>query len=164
MSFPIRQIQTKDLPSILDIQAACYPIELHEEYDTFLAKLQASPETNWLIEANGKILGYLFCHPWRGDAAPELNRVITSCPEIPDRFYLHDLAIHPQARGQNLSISLAHQALQWAQQMEYQNAMLVAVEGAEQFWQKLGFEVSQQQSASLSQYGNAKLMLKKLGV
>jgi GNAT superfamily N-acetyltransferase len=158
----IRPIQSCDLPRILQIQAACYPHELLEDSTTFQAKLHFAPQCNWMIEVDGSILGYLFCHPWQGDTPPALNRAEQPWPSNADRIYLHDLAIHPDGRGQKLSTLMAQHACDWAQQQGFSMAMLVAVGGAEVFWRELGFSDHPQQDASLSQYGQAVLMHKPL--
>lgn len=158
----IRPILASDLPRILQIQAACYPPELLEDRTTFQAKLSFAPDCNWLIEIAGIAQGYLFCHPWHGDTPPALNRSEQPWPSSADRFYLHDLAIHPDGRGHKLSTLLAQHACDWAQQQGFTMAMLVAVGGAESFWRKLGFGDHPQQDASLSQYGQAVLMQKPL--
>lgn len=158
----IRPILASDLARILQIQAACYPTELLEDIDTFLAKLRFAPACNWLIEIDGITLGYLFCHPWQGDTPPALNRGEQTWPSNADRFYLHDLAIHPDGRGHKLSTALAQHACNWAQKQGFALAMLVAVGGADTFWRKLGFSEHPLQCASLSRYGQAVLMQKPL--
>ncbi len=158
----IRTILASDLPRILHIQTACHPPELLEDANTFLAKLRFAPQCNWLIEVNGITLGYMFCHPWQGDTPPALNRGEQPWPSSADRFYLHDLAIHPDGRGHKLSTLLAQHACDWAQQQGFSMAMLVAVGGADIFWRKLGFSDHPQQDPSLGQYGRAVLMKKPL--
>ncbi|WP_373975571.1 GNAT family N-acetyltransferase [Chitinibacter sp. SCUT-21] len=161
-SSAIRTITPADLPRILAIQAASYPAHLLEDEATFLSKLQFAGKCSWLIEQNGQVLGYLFTHPWHGDTPPALNRAEQAWPSEADRFYLHDLAIHPDGRGLNLSRLLSEHALNWARQQGYSQAMLVAVGDAQTFWQKMGFSVAAKQDAALQQYGQAVLMLRDL--
>ncbi|WP_410498287.1 GNAT family N-acetyltransferase [Chitinibacter sp. S2-10] len=158
----LRPILAADLAAILRIQAACYPAELLEDAATFQAKIDYAPDCNWLIEVDGDVQGYLFTHPWRGETPPALNRGDVAWPSDADCFYLHDLAIHPAARGLKLSTMLAGHALRWGEQQGFKLAMLVAVGNAPAFWRKLGFTPCTKQDKSLAQYGNAVLMQKIL--
>nr|WP_314899820.1 GNAT family N-acetyltransferase [uncultured Deefgea sp.] len=140
-SSTIRHQTPSDIQAILDIQAACYPADFIESAETLLCKQALAPNTSWLIEIQGEVMGYLFCHPWRHDTPPQLGQKLTKLPEQPDRFYIHDLAILPAGRGKQLAKQLIEHALNWAQQAEFDRAMLVAVQGAKSFWQKHHFTV-----------------------
>ncbi|QZA78961.1 GNAT family N-acetyltransferase [Deefgea tanakiae] len=138
-SSTIRHQTTSDIQAILDIQAACYPADFIESAETLLCKQALAPNTSWLIETQGEVMGYLFCHPWRHDTPPQLGKKLTQLPAQPDRFYIHDLAILPAGRGKQLAEQLIEHAISWAKQAQLDRVMLVAVQGAESFWQKHHF-------------------------
>ena len=135
----IRQQTAADLHAILAVQSLCYPADFIESAETLQRKQQLAPETSWLIEIEGQIMGYLFCHPWHGTTPPALKQTLQHIPAIADRFYIHDLAIIPAGRGKKLAEQLLQHALNWAQQAHFSQAMLVAVLGADAFWKKHQF-------------------------
>lgn len=137
--FQIRPLKSEDTQSILNIQTACYPAELIESADTLLAKHHLSPQSCWLAEQNHQAVGYLFTHPWHDTGLPALNVPLTALPANPDTFFLHDLAIHPAARGRGVAQALVNHAMQWAKSQYYRRAILVAVQGSRPFWEHYGF-------------------------
>lgn len=158
-SITIRTQSSTDIQAILDIQAACYPSDFIESAATLQRKQTLAPECSWLIEIEGQIMGYLFCHPWRGDTPPALGKKLAELPTEADRFYIHDLAIAPAGRGKKLAEQLIAHALHWAKQSQFQRAMLVAVLGADHFWRKHHFEVQDQHP--LSGYGEQAVCMQR---
>lgn len=151
--FKIRNIQIQDASAIQSIQSACYPIELQETIEVLLAKSRLSPTSCWLAANERGILGYLFTHPWNDELPPELNSPLDTLPDMADTLFLHDLAIHPQARGLGIAQALLNHAHHWASSYRLQRAMLVAVRNSQGFWQRHGFKPVLTQSSHL----NAKL-------
>ena len=105
-------------------------------------------------------MGYLFCHPWHSDTPPALGKKLAQLPANADRFYIHDLAILPAGRGKKLADQLIEHALQWAKQSQFNQAMLVAVLGADAFWRKHQF--SSKPSTQLSGYGEGAVCMQRL--
>ncbi|WP_051534485.1 GNAT family N-acetyltransferase [Deefgea rivuli] len=139
MTILIRHQTTNDIHAILAVQSLCYPANLIESAATLQRKQQLSPDTSWLIEIEGQVMGYLFCHPWHGETPPALKKELEQIPALTDRFYIHDLAIAPAGRGKKLAEQLLQHALNWARQAHFSQAMLVAVLGADAFWKKHQF-------------------------
>lgn len=135
-------MQTHDIQSILSIQALSYPALLHESATNLLAKLEFSPHTCWVAENNAHILAYLFSHPWVDSCLPDLDSPMNLPTDKADIFFIHDLALHPQARGLGLARHLIQTALQWAQQHSYHTVRLIAVENSGAFWRGMGFSHS----------------------
>lgn len=157
----IRQQTTADLSAILAVQSLCYPSDFIESAETLQRKQELAPETSWLIEQKGQIMGYLFCHPWHGATPPALKQKLQQIPTLTDRFYIHDLAIIPAGRGKKLAEQLLQHALSWAQQAHFSQAMLVAVLGADAFWKKHQF-TALATPLSASYGADAVCMLRKL--
>ncbi|MBM9888072.1 MULTISPECIES: GNAT family N-acetyltransferase [Deefgea] len=151
-SISIRTQTANDIQAILEIQAACYPADFIESAATLQRKQALAPKCSWLIEIEGQTLGYLFCHPWHGNTPPALGQKLAELPAHADRFYIHDLAILPTARGQQLADRLIQHALEWAKQSQFSQAMLVAVLGADSFWRKHQFTT--QAAVEFSGYGD----------
>lgn len=135
----VRPVVPADLPAIDRIQRLCYQPHFHEPLATFAARLALSPESSWLAESGGKVLGYFFTHPWRGDSPPPLGQSLHQLPPRPDTHFLHDLAVDPQARGRGIAPLLIQAALTWGRQRGFKQTRLVAVAGAAPFWRKWGF-------------------------
>lgn len=159
-STTVRTQTADDIQAILNIQAACYPADFIESAATLQRKQQLAPNTSWLIEIDGKAMGYLFCHPWHSDTPPALGKKLAEIPTAADRFYIHDLAISPAGRGKQLADQLIEHALQWARQSQFKQAMLVAVLGADAFWRKQQF--SSKPSIQLSGYGKGAVCMQRL--
>lgn len=155
-SYSIRQLQHSDCQSVLAIQSACYPEHLIESPEALLAKCTLSPESCWLAEHDGVAIGYLFSHPWHDKSPPALDHPLTALPANADTFFLHDLAIHPIARGKGIAQDLLQQAMIWAKKQNLHKAMLVAVQGSQSFWQRHGFDqhlASPELQIKLADYG-----------
>ncbi len=138
----IRRLLASDLPAVHALQALCYPQGYQEPVDAFAAKLMASPDTAWGVdhpEQTGVLLAYLFGLPIQGVRWPSLHAAHCPSPEGADGLYLHDLSLHPDARGQGWGQALVAQAMQWATAGGLQALRLIAVQGSVPYWQKLGF-------------------------
>ncbi len=135
----IRQFEAGDIDAILAIQTACYPAHLIESAETLLAKSRLSLSSCWLAHKNDRPLGYLFSHPWQGEIPPALDLPLACLPDQADLLFLHDLAIHPVARGCGVADRLLRNALQWAAAQRFSRTMLVAVQGSQPFWHRYSF-------------------------
>lgn len=127
-----------DLAGVLRVQAASYPAHLHESMEVLRLKLVLFPQSCWVVARDGDVLAYLFAHQWVGDLPPAFDAPLAireGCPY----FYLHDMAVHPDGRGQGLSLALWLCAKRTASALACAEIRLVAVEGAQRFWQGLGF-------------------------
>ena len=147
----IRLMLEADLPGILDIQARAYPAELIESSATLQAKLQLAPDSCWYVENEGTPKAYLFAHPWQEELPPELDQALTRLPENCPAFYLHDLALRPEARGTGLGDALVRTALNHARTRGHRLAALVAIATARNFWHRHGFVARAGNSASLQE-------------
>ncbi|MBM3115619.1 GNAT family N-acetyltransferase [Jeongeupia naejangsanensis] len=135
----LQTITPDTLDQVLDIQAVCYPAHYHEPRSVFARKLALSPDSHWLAWRDNEALGYFFTHPWRGLTPPPLATELAGLPPDPDCHFLHDLAIHPRARGSGVAQALIEHALAWGRQQQMTKALLVAVQGAAPFWARHGF-------------------------
>jgi GNAT superfamily N-acetyltransferase len=161
MTALVRVLGTHDLPAVHALQAQCYPEGYQEPIAAFAAKLAASPLTAWGVDhphQPGNLLAYLFCLPVQGLHWPSLHSTHCVAPGQADGLYLHDLSLHPTARGQGLGKALLHQAQQWALSRRLFALRLIAVQGSAPYWQKQGFarlpdEALEAQAVDLSSFG-----------
>ncbi|MCL1159534.1 GNAT family N-acetyltransferase [Shewanella inventionis] len=149
----IRPICPTDWPSIMAIQAQCYLDLTPESLAVMQSKWQASPSTCLVVEQKQQVLAYALVHPWlRGDA-PSLDSEISL--QASSSWYLHDMAISPKAQGMGIGKQLITHILNQAHKLNIEGVGLVAVQGANTYWQQQGFkphETSKKLTQSLTSY------------
>lgn len=154
----VRAMRADDLPAVLHIQAAAYPVALHERAEVLARKLSLAPHWCRVAELDGQVAAYLFSHPWSGETPPAVHAWLECLPHRPDCWFVHDLAVHPQAQGRGLASQLLDPTRAFACSSGCRHALLVAVAGAAAFWQRLGF-AELPSSSALAAYGSdARLM------
>ncbi|WP_025819454.1 GNAT family N-acetyltransferase [Shewanella marina] len=135
-----RPIQPQDWSTILDIQAECYQDFEPERLEVLQSKANIIDDSCFVIEHNQQIVGYCLAHPWQSMHPPALDQVIIAHAS-PDCLYLHDMAISAKARGLGAGSFAIQHLFQLAQQLGYHKMALIAVQGADKYWQKFGFEI-----------------------
>ncbi|WHO40794.1 GNAT family N-acetyltransferase [Sphingobium sp. AP49] len=102
-------------------------------------RLRLYPAGCFLLERDGQALGYLITHPWAGDRPPALDRLIDRLPDAPDRYYLHDLALLPEARGTGAAAAAVDLIVAQARTAGFDRITLTAINGADAFWRRQDF-------------------------
>ncbi|KAA5612594.1 GNAT family N-acetyltransferase [Rhodovastum atsumiense] len=134
---------------------------VHPDYPetaaVFGERLQRYPAGCLVFQGPGSILGYTISHPWRLGQPPKLNVVLGSLPERPDTFYIHDVALLPEARGSGAGGAAVALLTRQAVASGLGNMSLVAVSGASGFWRRHGFDVLETPEirAKLAEYGES---------
>lgn len=127
-----------DVRRVVDIASVCYP-QHYEDMAIFLERLKLCPEGCFSLETDdGRVEGYILSYPWKAEGAPPLNQLVLRLPAGADVFYLHDLALMPQMRGQGHAASGLRKVLEAAGDRPL---TLVSVNGTVPFWTRLGFQV-----------------------
>lgn len=137
---PPRLMLEGDLDAVIHLQSTCYSSEFHEPKAAFASKLMAAPDSCWVMPGPRGLLAYLVCLPIEGDQLPALHAPDWRKPCNPDWLYLHDLAIHPDARGMGLANSMLFRANELAQTRKLASMGLIAVQDSVPFWRRHGFE------------------------
>ena len=132
-------MQTNDLDAVIALQSTCYATPFHEPKQAFAAKLNAVPASAWVVDGPSGLWAYLVCLPIAGDQLPALHATEWHPPPSPQWLYLHDLAIHPDARGAGLAGVLLSKADELAFSQGWQALGLIAVQDSLAFWRKQGF-------------------------
>ncbi|WP_298395671.1 GNAT family N-acetyltransferase [Sphingobium sp.] len=139
MSDPVwRPMRRADLPAAKAISDAVHGAYT-EDMAVYAERLALYPDGCKVLERDGSLLGYLIAHPWRSDAPPALGRLLGAIPASADIYYLHDLALLPDARGSGAGAGGTAMAIAQAQAAGYACVMLMAVGGADSFWARQGF-------------------------
>lgn len=141
--FSVRQMQADDLPLVLALQAEVYPPAYHEPAAVFASRLTLAPGFSQVASTTGgHLAGYLVTHPWQALRPPALFAPLDALPENSCALHIHDLVVHPRARGGSTAKQLLRQAVTAARMANLASASLVAVAGADRYWTELGFQVA----------------------
>ncbi|MEZ9197537.1 GNAT family N-acetyltransferase [Shewanella sp. 10N.286.54.B9] len=134
----LRSIEASDWPSILEIQLECYPQIEPESLAVLQSKWLASPQSCFSLELNQQVVGYCLAHPWIINNPPTLEQELGSITAS-DTLYLHDIALSAKAQGKGAGRLILDRLKLFAVQDKYNSISLVAVQGADRYWQQQGF-------------------------
>jgi GNAT superfamily N-acetyltransferase len=127
-----------DIPAVAAISDVVHGAYT-EQAAVYVERLQLYPAGCWLLERDGKAIGYLISHPWAGRQPPVLNHSIQALPKPADHYYLHDLALLTDARGSGAAQAAIGIVRDQARTAGYARIALTAVNGADAFWVRNGF-------------------------
>jgi ribosomal protein S18 acetylase RimI-like enzyme len=152
----LRALRAEDVAAVLEIQAQCYDDAKLESAQSFIVKLQAAPASCFLALFGEQVAGYLFAMPADADEPPPLHGSTYEVPAGANSLYLHDLAVHPDARGAGVADALIARYFQARAELGLRFACLTAVNGSSGFWARHGFALVPPDSAlvaRLASYG-----------
>ncbi len=160
-----RPMTAADLDAVAALALVAFPD--HYEGRACFANRLALYQSGCLVLADGAgpVRGYLVAYPWRAGEAPTLNTLVDALPGDADLVYLHDLALHPEVRGQGWSHPAVERLADDARAAGWPALALVAVNDAGPFWARHGFAVedSPAMARKLASYGpGARYMLRPL--
>ena len=160
----IREMRRNDLPFIMRIQQCCYHAIVPESQAVMESKLTIGPECCFVCEEGNQVVGYLLGHPWRSDSVIALHMELKELPSECNCLYLHDMAVLPEMRGRRIGEQLLYRFETEALRRKMRHTLLVAVQGAETFWQRMGYQQKNDtDSIKLSSYGTTAFpMIKSL--
>jgi predicted N-acetyltransferase YhbS len=138
----VRDATPADLDAIHRVQAASYSDGLVESREVFSAILARGISLVAVDEASGRLMGFLLAHPSERDAIYMLHHVPTSCDCSSGVVFVHDMSVLPEARGRGVGAALVRRFLDT--HSERSSVQLMAVNGAEAYWSRFGFERSEQ--------------------
>lgn len=128
-----------DLDAILAIQDLCYHEIEPESAESMVSKIHISPDTCFVAKDKQEIKGYLLSIPATLGNPPQLHSDTQILDHNPNCLYLHDLAIHPNARGLGVGKLLFNHFAQIAYQKQFQHASLISIQNSVPFWKQYGF-------------------------
>jgi ribosomal protein S18 acetylase RimI-like enzyme len=128
-----------DIATVVEIAGAIHPA-YHEDEAIFHERLRLSPNGCFVLEQNGRLFGYAISHPWLQSDPPPLNSLLGGLPREPTTYYIHDLAILPEARGRGAGEELLALLIGEARSRKLTTLSLVAVNNSVPFWNRHGFE------------------------
>lgn len=153
----LRGLLAADLPALMALQAQAYGAAYVEPAAVMAQRLAITPQTVWgLFDAPGAMWAYLLAYRSEPGTVAPLHQAFDPATR-PTALYLHDLAVHPQAKGQGLGPRLVAAALALVRAEGLGGLGLVAVQGSQPFWQRQGFQVVRpdvDSQAALAGYGD----------
>lgn len=160
-----RTMSALDLAAVETIAAAVHK-DFYESPEVLAERRRLYPNGAHLLEIGERPVGYVLSHPYRSDAIPALNALIGDLPGEVDTFYLHDLALLPVARRMGAAAFMVEVLGRHALARGLATLSLVAVNGSQPFWSRLGFlrrDVPELTGKLLSYEAGAGYMVKPLG-
>ncbi|WP_295546216.1 GNAT family N-acetyltransferase [uncultured Pseudacidovorax sp.] len=132
-------MQAKDLPTVLHIAAVVHP-HYPEHEDVFAERLALYPGGCLCLALHDdRVAGYVLSHPWHADAPPALDALLQRLPVPAPAFYLHDMALLPEARGVGAAGRAMPLLATQAVAAGCRELALVAVNDSAGFWARQGF-------------------------
>jgi len=154
-----------DIDAVVEVASLSFP-DHFEDRACFQNRLALYPRGCFVLsEGDAAPKGYLIAYPWRAESAPPLNTVIEGLPAEPALIYLHDLALHPEARGGGVTGVIVERLAEQATEDDWPAIALVAVNDAVRFWARHGFveQAAEGMAAKLASYGSdARYMIRAL--
>ncbi|WP_330239245.1 GNAT family N-acetyltransferase [Streptomyces sp. NBC_00525] len=135
----IRPAGDRDWDAIADMEAAAYgELGLSEGREALRSRAEVSPETCFVLEADGRAVGYLLALPYPAGRYPDLRQSETTA-FVSRNLHLHDLVVAPPFRGGGMARRLLEHVAGTARTHGYEQLSLVAVGDSEGFWSSCGF-------------------------
>jgi GNAT superfamily N-acetyltransferase len=109
--------------------------DLPEDPAVFAERLALFPGGCFMLGDSG----YVIAHPWIAGQLPKLNVLIGGLPDRPDTFFIHDLALREDVRGQGHAAVAVRLLTAEAARLGLATMSLISVGSAEGFWRRQGF-------------------------
>jgi ribosomal protein S18 acetylase RimI-like enzyme len=127
-----------DLPAVMATAAQVHP-GYPEDEAVFAERLELAPQGCLCLGDGGALAGYVVSHPWQTGQPPALNTLLGTIPADVADWYIHDLALLPQARGSGAGGSIIAYLADLAASAGCTRLALVAVNDSVGFWEHHGF-------------------------
>lgn len=162
---PWRAMSIADLPAVNALASRIHPA-YPEDDAVFAERLRLYPAGCRVLEGEHGLVAYVISHPWQHLQPPSLNALLGALPPEPSTFYIHDLALAPEAQGTGAGAGIVGLLADHASASGLSSMSLIAVNGSAGFWQRQGFQAVQDRrlDAKLRSYGDdARYMVRTLG-
>ena len=163
--FHWRQMTAADLPAALAVADVVHP-SYPEDPAVFAERLALYPGGCLVLAHGGRIIGYIVSHPWCYADPPTLNSLLGALPARPSTYYIHDIALLPEARGSGSANAVVSRLIAHAEARGFPNLSLTAVNESVAFWRRHGFVLTPYPAldAKLRSYDeSARFMVRRCG-
>ncbi|RYP74022.1 hypothetical protein DL769_004111 [Monosporascus sp. CRB-8-3] len=159
-----RQLTPNDIEALVRVADVIH-VELPESDYIFAERVKLFPEGCLALVENGELCGYAISHPIRHRQPPALDSLLGEIAPEADQYYIHDVCVLPEFRGQGLAAQGISKLLAIAER--YPSACLISVYGTAPFWNRYGFlpprSIDEALSAKVRGYGDDATYLERLG-
>ncbi|MGY8681869.1 GNAT family N-acetyltransferase [Bradyrhizobium sp. UFLA05-153] len=115
-------------------------LNYREDAAVFSERLELYPEGCFVLErARDGLAGYIVSHPWHFKKPPALNALLGAVAEPGSTYYIHDIALLPEARSGGAASEVVLKLVRHAKKAQFPNLSLVAVNNSAKFWERHGF-------------------------
>jgi len=135
---PWRPMTSRDLDGVLMVAEEVH-VNHPEDRDVFEERLRLYAGGCHVLDQDGELLGYAVSHPWRFAEPPPLNARLHGIPADASTYYVHDVALLPAGRGRGHAAQIGDLLAARAKAQGFDTMSLVAVNGSQTFWERLGF-------------------------
>lgn len=138
-----RLMTSADLPAVDRICQRVH-VNFPEPVEALANRMALYPQGSFVLERDGKVVGYMLAHPWpRDDPPPKLGAIWGKLP-VANSLYLHDVALLPDARGMGAGTDALDRIVALAKTAGMKHIWLTAVDGADSYWASKGFRAAAQ--------------------
>lgn len=131
-----RAMRADDIPQVVHVADQIHP-DLPEGDFVFAERVRLFPEGCLVLARGSRVLGYAVSHPIRYAQPPALDSLLGEIPADADQYYIHDVAILPELRGQGQAGKGIRKLLDVGDR--FASTCLVSVYGTGPFWRRVGF-------------------------
>jgi predicted N-acetyltransferase YhbS len=110
-----------------------------ETQAVYAERIALAPDGCFVLAEGARIAGHFLSHPWHRGAAPAMNAMLGALPVDADCWYVHEAALLTEARGTGAVEPMLAEVAMAASSRGMSVLALVAVGGADRYWQRLGF-------------------------
>ena len=139
MTLQIIPMTAAHIDEVVQIQAEAFTPDLRETPEVFANRIARFGEFFRVAYQDGRMVGDVVAFPWKFGDAPVNNQKFPEDLPEPDCFFIHDIALLPDARGGGIARALLEDAYQTAHALGFDAASLVAVGQSGTYWDRVGF-------------------------
>lgn len=129
---PMQRENLSAVNAVADRVHADYP----EDEAVLAERLSLYPEGCMCLWSDDSLIGYLVSHPWHFKQPPALNVLLGRIPSPASTYYVHDIALLPDARGTGAASIAVNRIVAHAMEAGFPNVSLIAVNGSAGFWER----------------------------
>ncbi len=135
----IRLLNEQDWDSVVDLEHAAYAADgLSEGREALQSRARSSPDTCFVLERHGAVVGYLLSLPYPPLRCPDLGRPEEAVYRSAN-LHVHDLVIAEELRGREVALGFIRHFREQAGEQGFERISMVAVRGADILLRLLGY-------------------------
>lgn len=128
-----------DIASVIQIAARVH-LDYPEDDAVFAERQRLYPDGCMVRDDGRRVSAYIISHPWFYLEPPPLNALLGELPRAATTYYIHDLALLPEARGSGAASFVIEKLLGNVHALGISNSSLIAVKDSPRFWRRHGFQ------------------------